>query len=110
MLKFRVMRFDIFWIVVTLVSLLFPGGCAHFSEETTRCPVHEKELVAELVGVRDGMPRLEYERARKEAFPFSGTVFSGEIRPGNTQEHAQVKVCRECRRAEAEWVRENRWK
>ena len=89
--------------------LLTVCGTLHM-EIPDECPVHEISLDRQLVPARSGAPRHEYLKAREALFPYPGTSFTGEINPATTESMLSTPVCGACRRAERDWLRENRWK
>jgi hypothetical protein len=93
------------WLSV-LVCLL---GCTTLPEIPVECSIHHLPLKEELVMVRTGEPRLEYQRARKSEFPYCAAIYSGQLPPANVQVMERALVCPSCSRAEREWVRKNFW-
>ena len=96
-------------VLASSMVLVLAGGCATARDDATTCPVHNRPLESELVILRNGQGRYEYQKAREKDFPFSGTVFTNSNSPMQTQQHGQAKVCQECRRAEMKWNRDNLW-
>lgn len=95
---------------IALVILLFVSGCAALPEsQPTECPIHHEPLTEQLVMPHTGSPRLEYLKAEKSEFPFSGVAFSGDIAPTSAQSLQRTLVCPKCIKAEREWTRSHFW-
>lgn len=95
--------------ILALGALLLASGCAALqSSAPSRCPVHDVEMARALAEVRSGAPSSEYEKARRELFPYPETQYGAEFTAPGRVDMVAVPICPECRRAEFKWTRENR--
>jgi len=94
---------------LALAALLLAAGCAALqSSAPSRCPVHDVAMVRALAEMRSGAPSSEYEKARRELFPYPETQYGAEFTAPGRVDMVAVPICPECRRAEFKWTRENR--
>lgn len=97
-------------IVSAAAGLLLWAGCGTLQVDfPSECPVHKTALQRDLVPIRSGAPRQEYLNARDRLFPFSGTVFSGNVDTAVREPMTAAPVCGVCRQEERRWIREHRW-
>ena len=93
--------------VLILLSLCLVG-CASFQvDQPEECPIHHQRLREDLVMARPGSPRLEFEKAARAEFPYSGAIFTGDVAPGNQAVLQRALICPKCVQAEADWRREH---
>jgi hypothetical protein len=97
------------WGEFTAAHPEYAIGLDELSSALDVCPLHGEEFLTATVKVFRGNVdhSREFERARREGFPYSiPKPFSTEGRPfeGNT---AEVRYCPTCERAAGEW--ERRW-